>query len=879
MLFRLLFLFLFVFSFVTPTLAQRGSGRCWWYHPDRYWYKGWEPFFKYWTYRYRLDGWVQKGWVDLSHCYPEQTAWGYCLPPNRILPPKRIDNIRQWEQRGYVLDIGDGGQHLGWYIAVLATEYKLLKDNGLPVDSTITELFYALETLQRLDHLAENVNPYGAPGNVIYTGWCDRNGFLIRQDVACGMLNDPLNPNKFYKGLELSGDCIDYAQDQYYYEQFKNEGPIPTISESTPAITWGTRKGYENGPSIDQISHTLLGLACVVKFIEDGDWYFYEAGTAEPGSPFPTGRRFGYNFHRKAKEIAKNIGTYLKNVNYWITYPVNPNYIIDPNDPFNPHPAHHGHDTKHSMGQHLCHPFRLAIEEIIGESLPAIDPFWELASRVTWNAAKYDLFKIQPQTYNYALLLNLAVIGDSWYWGPGLVNSINVTRTVVNEQSKRYKMEIYPLIYQLFHGGNIIWKGNITGTMNQADCNGPRDFPDDVSNAPLNKWANNHGPCGWTTNNRYVFFDEAARDYKESNPDASGYYNGLDYMLLYNTFNLVYKGELSRYDNFLNNNLREVHLPMMNWRPDLNGYGSHQKPAYFYGFNYVWHSGTISPEGRVQFVANRSKNSYQEWGIKMMDGHHASLGSDVRYRIEDFRCDLHSCDVVNSTTSEKRPCLFGNGSRPRLNGGLNDGLVFVADSLSSSLQDSLFAEQDTNLTDEGIFDTLGVIPPDEVININEVMGFNVDSLANVLQERYSISRAEFDSLISGNANKELINRFFTVVDPFDGFNPFDTTGQNGGNPRMESLRQTNKKPAIAVYPNPFQSGFDIRFTLPEQEKVTITVLNGLGVPVLQVLQDQNYPAGTHELTVDGSTLTAGVYCCKVTVGNNTVQTFNLIKTQ
>jgi len=92
-------------------------------------------------------------------------------------------------------------------------------------------------------------------------------------------------------------------------------------------------------------------------------------------------------------------------------------------------------------------------------------------------------------------------------------------------------------------------------------------------------------------------------------------------------------------------------------------------------------------------------------------------------------------------------------------------------------------------------------------------------------------------------------------------------------------RNESVSPELKIYPNPFQSGFDIRFTLPEQEKITITVLNGLGLPVLQIVKDQSYPAGTHELSVDGSTLSAGVYCCKVAVGNKIVQTFNLIKTQ
>ena len=53
------------------------------------------------------------------------------------------------------LFVGDGTSTLGYYIAVLATECKLLAQNNQDTKKTIHELFCALNAVNRLDYVAE----------------------------------------------------------------------------------------------------------------------------------------------------------------------------------------------------------------------------------------------------------------------------------------------------------------------------------------------------------------------------------------------------------------------------------------------------------------------------------------------------------------------------------------------------------------------------------------------------------------------------------------------------------------------------------------------------------------------------------------------------
>ncbi|MCE9539874.1 MAG: hypothetical protein K8R85_11745, partial [Bacteroidetes bacterium] len=106
---------------------------------------------KYWHYRYRLT----------HYFMVVGDGNGESLPAD-------IRNL----YNGGRLHFGETPVQLGYYLGVLATEYHLLKNNNQNTDRTLTELYYALSAVARLDLASDGV----------------KNGYLYRDDV---------NPNTF----------------------------------------------------------------------------------------------------------------------------------------------------------------------------------------------------------------------------------------------------------------------------------------------------------------------------------------------------------------------------------------------------------------------------------------------------------------------------------------------------------------------------------------------------------------------------------------------------------------------------------------------------------------------------------------------------------
>ncbi len=132
---------------------------------------------------------------------------------------------------------GDATINLGWYMAILATEYHLSKkrafvrteaENVIQKEQTIQELFYALKALDRLDMNAE---PYFDPAAEPAL-----NGFFMRDDVPEALTKD-----------------------------FKSKKHMKSDFES-PKIS-------DNEMSQDQVYHLLMGLVCVHRFIPEATKY------------------------------------------------------------------------------------------------------------------------------------------------------------------------------------------------------------------------------------------------------------------------------------------------------------------------------------------------------------------------------------------------------------------------------------------------------------------------------------------------------------------------------------------------------------------------------------------------------------------------------
>ncbi len=71
------------------------------------------------------------------------------------------------------------------------------------------------------------------------------------------------------------------------------------------------------------------------------------------------------------------------------------------------------------------------------------------------------------------------------------------------------------------------------------------------------------------------------------------------------------------------------------------------------------------------------------------------------------------------------------------------------------------------------------------------------------------------------------------------------------------------------YPNPFNPTTMIRYQVPAVMDVRIAVFDMLGREVA-VLVNERKSAGSHTVTFDGSTLSSGVYLCRLTAGNHTL---------
>ena len=88
---------------------------------------------------------------------------------------------------------------------------------------------------------------------------------------------------------------------------------------------------------------------------------------------------------------------------------------------------------------------------------------------------------------------------------------------------------------------------------------------------------------------------------------------------------------------------------------------------------------------------------------------------------------------------------------------------------------------------------------------------------------------------------------------------FSLSGSEPGNlPTEYSLSQN--------YPNPFNPSTQIKFALPEQTRVNLTVFNVLGQKVV-TLVDQDMDAGEHTVTFDADQYGSGVYFYRLATDN------------
>ena len=75
--------------------------------------------------------------------------------------------------------------------------------------------------------------------------------------------------------------------------------------------------------------------------------------------------------------------------------------------------------------------------------------------------------------------------------------------------------------------------------------------------------------------------------------------------------------------------------------------------------------------------------------------------------------------------------------------------------------------------------------------------------------------------------------------------------------------------AMSIYPNPFNPVTTITYTLPHKTNVLIVIYNLLGEEVARLVDDTR-PAGDHSISFNASSLSSGMYVCRLVTGADTL---------
>jgi hypothetical protein len=468
---------------------------------------------KYWHYRDRLKYFV----------VPNGTYCGGLVGG--------IRNRRSYSQDETVagatnMDFEEEAVYLGYYLGVLATEYKLLSDQNANYNKTLTDLFYALNAyIENMDKCEYECYP----SNDIYNSdFFD--GFFVRSHITMDGLYSPIGDNGDV--IQQLPPSFDYFMRTDNHSQTLNENLIfwdnhfhddnngigfyglepgqPGFIQSVTPSGW---KGCEE-MSKDQVIGILTGLALVVHLVPSGLPVYKTDGTLVTN----------FDLHNKAKDIADKIIKYIA----WGYSSLTSTCAPDSWNIINPacENVTNGHNC-----ETLEDGFVSAIIKITGN--PASDynhPEDNLEfEQGSWlsldNSAKW-------------MYCSLAAIGDKGT--PGNIG------TVADENYRDWApfyLLLWSVIHDDFSNDNVqdILPEAIT-LIGGAPCEGPYNY-DGVPNAQ--DCGTHFAPNGWCTS--YRWHCDNNEQWGRIQAQNQGNYNGLDYMLLLNLYCIV-KGYSAEYN-------------------------------------------------------------------------------------------------------------------------------------------------------------------------------------------------------------------------------------------------------------------------------------------------------------------------------------------
>lgn len=484
--------------------------------------------FAYWNYQRKLEKWfiTQAGDFNIS---------GSGMPASRV---NFCENTIGW---------GDATIDLGWYIAKLALEYKLLVSVGEDTTYIVQKLYEELSTLNRLDCYEESYETGITPPN------CE--GYFVRDDVYENNFGRVVTPGKTY-------------DHDHYESDFRSaKGGDWTILQE----------------SQDQIYYLLMGLKCITDNIPSSVTYKYAFTPNQYYTPTSS-------ITDEAKGLANRLCYYMRDRGHWLNFdpPSFWDWTIYDN-------ARLGKVDRGSNGFWFSTGTDGTQKNIIGQATQGLpvpfsgqgtifDVFFQLnkwaVSKFSWYTLRHIPFLGHDNEHMYEILVSMA--------NNSFINPIfrkSRTARLLKWRSTYWSLEHTPLFYAVSFNASCWFEPNYYWNMMKDE---------NILTGSYRYYGNVFPSQEWSTTQRFI---HPQSRYPASVTPFYGEYNNLDYMFL---FNIFYMKNWNNLPPYLNGN--KAHISSLVSFP-YHGYGTITEPYVVQAYESIEAVNNVTSSSIVTYRA------------------------------------------------------------------------------------------------------------------------------------------------------------------------------------------------------------------------------------------------------------------------------------
>lgn len=562
----------------------------------------------YWFYRHRLKHMFMKIGPNQGESLPAAQR-NYWLWGNE-------------EDQKYI-KWGDSTIDFGFYLGVLATEYRLLLNNGEleALEKTKTELYYALKTVARLDEVAECLSPYDTPSYPNVVGCGNLNGYFIRDDVPSEVDNTPW-PNLYWNGPDLFEDDQGFVQQNLsHFNNQKKQTLFEMPDDVEYALSdYSDTELRAKEMSQDQLIPLIMGLVLVHQLTEDHDVSSstvldLDGNIIDNDLDFIQFKTFARDQVDRMMDWARNnagindLGWHIKNpalVDVWR----GPNF------------------GAYAWGMNR------ATDKLLGfDKVCTYIPYGVMFQSYP------DQASIMTQDNRFMALITGA-LSDAWTDWFGIVDTSEESIYVLAQKEKWYTFYVYlnrllypnnisesfPIIddpYYSFSSSSEEY-GSFQDIFNSAPCKGPKSEGEG-------------SVSGWKSSNRFI----KSKEKQLGGGVHKGYQSGLDYMIIHNLFYLVNELPLPYYED-----IEDRHYSDAIYSFIVNGsYPSNIDERNIVGISTLTADNKIFPASLIPITSNIAKQVHYKANdyVKLEPGFSVTpeIAEDLFTAnvVSEFECD------------------------------------------------------------------------------------------------------------------------------------------------------------------------------------------------------------------------------------------------